>query len=130
MSRTRLDIGEGKLKEVFDRIDDYLEDKYGKTYPLQPNRPERGETASKAYDGLFGVVAKYSTGYSSELGEGYVVEVRMATLEHVPEELRVKIENEVVELLNNALPEAFPDRELKAERDGQVYKIIGNLDID
>ena len=53
---------EKQLKEIFSNLDIHLEDKYGKLYPLQPNRPVRGTTANNAYDGLFDVGASFSLG--------------------------------------------------------------------
>ncbi|MDC7222732.1 MAG: hypothetical protein PQJ60_03260, partial [Spirochaetales bacterium] len=48
-----------KLMAMFDRIDDFLEDKYGDKYLLHPNRMKRGTTANKSMDGLFNVGASY-----------------------------------------------------------------------
>jgi len=112
---------------VFDRVDDHLEEKYGRKYPLHPARPTRGTTSSKAHDGLFNLGASFSAGYGSKRGPGYVVEVRMVTLPRVPQYIRNQIEEEAVERLREELPREFPDRELKIERDGQVYKIHGDL---
>ncbi len=118
---------EDRLRRVFDRIDDYLEDRYGGKYPLHPARPPRGTTASKEQDGLFNVGASFTAGYGSQHGPGYVVEVRMVTLSRVPYFLRQKIEEEVAELLRRELPKEFPGRELRVECDGPVYKIYGDL---
>ncbi len=127
MRHYKIEEWESKLKRVFDRVDDYLEEKYGRKYPLHPARPARGTTSSKAQDGLFNLGASFSAGYGSMRGPGYVVEVRMVTLTRVPHYIRSQIEDEVMELLREELPEAFPDRELKIERDGRVYKIYGDL---
>ena len=121
---------EEKLKQVFDRIDDHLEERYGADYPLHPARAKRGAAANREDDGLFNIGAAFSAGYGSEHGRGYVVEVRMSTLSTVPEQVRNAIENEVVGLLENELPKAFPDRHLKVVRDGAVFKIIGDLGLD
>ena len=51
----------------------------------------------------------------------------LVTLSNVPPDIRAKIEAEVVELLEQELPKAFPNRELEVERDGHVYKIVGDL---
>jgi hypothetical protein len=118
---------ESKLKRVFDRVDDQLEEKYGGKYPLHPARPSRGVTASKAHDGLFNVGASFSAGYGSERGPGYVLEVRMVTLSRVPQYVRDRIEEEAAELLREELPREFPDRDLRVARDGPVYKIHGDL---
>jgi len=118
---------ESRLKRVFDRVDDALEEKYGRKYPLHPARPARGTTASRAHDGLFNIGASFSAGYGSKRGAGYVVEVRMVTLTRVPQYIRDQIEEEAVQLLREQLPREFPDRQLKVERDGAVYKIHGDL---
>lgn len=126
----RAEEWEERLKGVFDRIDDHLEERYGHLYPLHPSRPSRGGTADREQDGLFNVGAAFAAGYGSRHGPGYVIEVRMATLSRVSAELREQIEKEVAELLRNDLPKAFPGRELKVERDGPVYKIVGDLSLD
>jgi hypothetical protein len=120
---------ERKLKKVFDRIDDHLEEQYGDRYPLHPARAKRNATANKEDDGLFDVGAAFSAGFGSEYGRGYVVEVRMVTLADVPEDVRDKLEKEVVVCLRKELPKAFPKRELKVKRDGPVYKIYGDLSL-
>jgi hypothetical protein len=118
---------ETRLRQVFDRIDDHLEHKYGRKLPLHPARPPRGATSNKSQDGLFNVGASFTAGYGSRHGPGYVVEVRMVTLSRVPQYLRDRIEEEVAERLREELPKEFPDRELVVERDGPVYKIYGDL---
>ena len=120
---------EERLKAVFDRIDDHLEDRYGHLYPLHPARPSHGRTSNREEDGLFNVGAAFSAGFGSQHGPGYVIEVRMSTLSRISAELREKIENEVAERLREDLPKAFPGRELRVERDGPVYKIFGDLSL-
>ncbi|MBI9105520.1 MAG: hypothetical protein JEZ04_02185 [Spirochaetales bacterium] len=118
---------DNKLKKIFDVIDDYLENNYGNRYGLHPNRPVRGVTANKASDGLFNVGASFSAGYGSVYGRGYVVDVDLATLEHVPEKVQHDIENEVAGLLREIFSEHFPDQDIKISRDGAVLKIYGEL---
>ena len=118
---------EKKLTAMFNEVDDYLEDKYGGRYLLHPARPLRGTTSNKAHDGLFNVGAAFSTGLGSDFGPGYVIEVRMVTLEQVPVELRENILQEVVELVRRYLPRYFPDKKLDVALDGDVYKIFGDL---
>ena len=125
----RLTVWEDKLKRIFDRIDDYLEEKYGQNYPLHPRRARRGTTANKEQDGLFNVGASFSLGLGSEYGPGYVVEVRLATLSKIPAAVRASIEEEVVRQLERLLPEAFPNKELRIARDGNIYKIYGDLSL-
>jgi hypothetical protein len=120
---------EDKLKSVFDRIDDRLEDRYGRRYPLHPNRPPRGTTANREFDGLFDIGAAFSAGYGSAIGRGYVVEIRMATPARVPPSVMKKIEREVVNMLGEELKKEFPGRKLRVTRDGAVYKIHGDLSL-
>ena len=127
MRHHKIEEWESKLKRGFDRVDDYLEEKYGRKYPLHPARPARGTTSSKAHDGLFDLGASFTAGYGSKRGPGYVLEVRMVTLTRVPHYIRSRIEDEVVERLREELPKEFPDRGLQVERDGQVFKIHGDL---
>jgi len=120
---------EKSLKAMFDEIDDYLEDKYGNLYPLHPNRTARGGTSNKESDGLFNVGCAFSAGYGSELGRGYVVEVHMSTLDAIPAEIKMLIEKETAEIVRAKLKTFFPDRELNIKKDGNVYKIYGDLSL-
>lgn len=115
------------LKKIFDLIDDYLENNYGKQYRLHPNRPGRGVTANKSSDGLFNVGASFSAGYGSVYGRGYVVDIDLVTLEHVPERVQTEIENEVADLLRGIIPEYFPDQDIRISRDGNILKIYGEI---
>jgi hypothetical protein len=123
----RAEQWESRLRQVFDGIDDYLEDRYGDRYPLHPARARRGETSRPEHSGLFNVGASFSAGFGSRHGPGYVVEVRMVTLSRVPQAVREQIEREVVDLLRRELPRAFPGRHLHVDRDGPVFKIYGDL---
>ena len=127
MSPKKLEQWEKRLRQVLDRIDSHLEDTYGGMYPLRSNRPDRGATSNVKYDGLFAVEAKYSAGFGSRHGEGYTLDIRLATMSNVPEEIRKAIEEDVVKVLERELPVAFPDVELGVVRDGNVYKIRGDL---
>ena len=68
MRHPRLVEFETRLKQLFDAIDDLLEEKYGRTYHLHPSRPARGLTGNKAHDGLFNVGATFTPGYGSHHG--------------------------------------------------------------
>ena len=115
------------LKSMFDEIDDVLEDRYGGRYALHPNRPARGKTSNKEMDGLFNVGADFTAGYGSDLGRGYVVQVRMSTLDHVPREVKADIESDVEHLVRDKLRLTFPGRNLELRRDGSLLKIIGDF---
>lgn len=127
ISHPKLVEFERTLKSMFDEIDDYLEDRYGNLYPLHPNRTKRGGTSNKESDGLFNVGCAFSAGYGSQYGRGYVIDVHMSTLSDIPEEVKMIIERETVELVGVKLKTFFPNRNLKVEKDGNIYKIFGNL---
>jgi hypothetical protein len=122
-------IFEKKLSELFAHIDDRLEEKYGNLYPLHPNRPRRGSTGSKDADGLFDIGVSYSLGLGSAYGKGYLVDIEIVTLENVAVDIREQIELEVVEILKQELPVTFPGQDLQVVRDGNVYKIHGDLNL-
>ncbi len=118
-----------RMKELFDEIDDELEEEFGDRYPLHPNRPKRGATANKSADGLFNIGVQFTPGYGSEQGRGYVVDFRIATLAKVCSHERELFLDRVVELIKLNLPEFFPDRHLEIVRDGSVFKIIGDFSL-
>jgi len=125
----RVSAWEKKLESIFDDIDHDMEDRYGDKYPLHPSRPERGATSNPSADGLFDLGAAFSAGFGSQHGRGYTVSIRLSTLARVPPIIMEKIEQEVVELLHKKLPAAFPGRDLRVERDGHSFKIIGDLSL-
>ena len=129
MRHTKLISWDRKMKAMFDEIDDWLEDKYGGNYPLRPNRPLRGETANREMDGLFNIGADFTPGYGSRLGRGYIVQVRMSTLVHIPADIRESINFDVERMVREKLPIAFPGRDMRLERDGSLLKIIGDFSL-
>jgi len=120
---------DNKFKAIFDEIDDYLEDKYEGLYTLHPNRAERGLTSNKSSDGLFNVGVSFSAGYGSKHGRGYVVEISLATLEKVKQEVRQQVEEDVVAQIKERLPRYFPQRHLQVDKDGRALKIHGDLSL-
>lgn len=127
MKHPRLVEFERKLKRLFDTIDAQLEEQYGSDYQLHPSRPERGATANSSHDGLFNIGATFTAGFGSQIGRGYIVQVDMVTLDRVPTDVRESIENEVADLVAEKLAYYFPNRELRVDRDRNVYKIHGDL---
>lgn len=117
------------LKKMFDEIDDFLEDKYGTDFPLHPNRMKRGMTSNKEMDGLFNIGASYSTGYGSSTGKSYVIDIHLSTLSHIPDNIRKKIENDVILEIKTRLPRLFPDRKLDVVRDRHMLKIVGDFSL-
>ena len=129
MSSGRIEQWERQFTGIGSELDDYFEDKYGDAYPLHPARPTRDSTANKRHSGLFSITGKFTAGFGSEHGPGYVLDVRLSTLAAVPREIRARIEDEVAEKLQELLARDFPDLTLRVERDGPVYKIFGDLSL-
>ena len=118
-----------RMKELFDEIDDYLEEEYGHRYPLHPNRPTRGATSNKAADGLFNVGVQFSAGYGSEAGRGYVVDFKISTLASVAPDERESLLEEVVDQIRLRLGRFFPGKSLEVVRDGSLFKIVGDFSL-
>ena len=99
-----------RLKTMFDEVDDFLESKYGNRYILHPNRPATGETSNKEADGLFNIGADFTSGFGSNLGRGYVIRIRMSTLQHVPKVVKQSIEADVLQLTQKKITGIFPQQ--------------------
>ena len=121
---------EATLKSVFDAMDHELEAEYGNRYPLHPSRPQRGMTANPEDDGLFNVGAAFSAGFGSKYGPGYVVEIRIATLSRVPDDIRAEIKRKISRGLGKRLPAAFPGKVLHVSEESGVIRIHGDLSLD
>ena len=121
---------EKRLKNVFDEIDAELEEDYGGSLPLHPARAPEGTTSNPETDGLFNVGAAYSAGFGSRYGPGYVVEIRLATLAHIPLDLKRTLMDQVETLLDEKLPVAFPGKELHVDRELNYLRIHGDLSLD
>ena len=119
-----------QLKSVFDEIDRALEHEYADLFPLHPARPDKGMTSNPEMDGLFNVGASYSAGFGSRLGPGYVVDIRLSTLERIPPELRSALREKVQALLREKLPAAFPGKKLMVDKEGRHLRIHGDLSLD
>ncbi|MDZ7371323.1 MAG: hypothetical protein ONB12_09150, partial [candidate division KSB1 bacterium] len=73
--------------------------------------------------------ASFTLGLGSEFGKGYVVDIKLRTLEPVPETIREEIEKEALRFLRRKIGKAFPGRKLSVTRDGTVIKIYGDLSL-
>ena len=120
---------ENHMRALCDDLDHFLEDTFGNRYPLHPNRPPRGKAARVAYDGLFSTGTKFTLGYGSEHGRGYLVDIEISTLERVHPVDRQEIEHAAITFLREQLPIHFPKRKLTVVKDGKVYKIIGDFSL-
>jgi hypothetical protein len=117
------------LDALFREIDEALEDRWGGSFVLHPNRPGRGATCNPEADGLFEVAPDFTPGLGSEQGRGYIVSLRVATLETVPPEQFEALMEEAAVLVREKLPRFFPDRDLEVVRDGTRFKIIGDFSL-
>ena len=124
-----LDAWEDALQRVLSSVDRELESRHGGKWPLHPARPAAGEAANPQYDGLFRVTAAFSAGFGSRLGPGYVLRAEVATLAPVPQSDRAAIEEEAVALVREGLAREFPGKDLSVDRDGDVWKIHGDLSL-
>jgi hypothetical protein len=117
------------LEGLFHEVDAELEEKRGGCFPLHPNRPGRGETTNPEMDGLFEIAPDFTAGLGSEKGRGYLVSLRVATLETVPPGQFESFMEEAALLIAEKLPEFFPGRALAVVRDGRRFKITGDFSL-
>ncbi|MCK9287369.1 MAG: hypothetical protein PHU24_02565 [Sphaerochaetaceae bacterium] len=120
---------EDELRKMSIELDHHLEDMFGDRYPLHPNRLPRGKASSVFYDGLFSTGTKFTLGYGSKKGRGYLVDIEMSTLAKVDPKDRDEIENEAIRFLRTIVPIHFPNRNLEVVKDHDVYKIIGDFSL-
>ncbi|GAB1484763.1 hypothetical protein MASR2M78_35810 [Treponema sp.] len=118
-----------QLTALFHEIDRRLEDRWGSAFTRHPNRPRRGKTGNPEMDGLFEVAADFTPGYGSEHGRGYIVSLRVATLESVPPDRFEDFMCEAAITLEELLPVYFPERKLFVVRDGERFKIVGDFSL-
>ncbi|WP_010257099.1 hypothetical protein [Treponema primitia] len=117
------------LEALFLDVDEFLEDEWGESFSLHPNRPQRGQTANPEMDGLYNVGPDFTPGMGSEKGRGYVISLKAATLDRVtPEQFEFLMEEAAI-LIQKKLPDYFPDRKLDVVRDGKRFKIIGDFSL-
>jgi len=117
------------LRLLCNELDEYLENTFGELYPRHPNRLKRGKAGNVSYDGLFSTGTKFTLGYGSPSGKGYLIDIEIVTLETVSVEQREAIEHSAVDFINQRLPHYFPSRSLKVIHEGKVYKIVGDFSL-
>lgn len=120
---------DSRLKKLFDEVDNYLEDLYESAYRLNKVRPARGETSNPEADGLFDIGAVFTPGYGSELGRGYLIDLKISTPEKIEENIRQEIYKNAADKVRELLPLHFPERELTVSRDRNHYKILGDFNL-
>lgn len=120
---------ESIMRAMCDELDDRLEEEFGSHYPRHPNRLARGKAASVAYDGLFSTGTQFTLGYGSDHGRGYIVSVEMRTLAKVRDEDGQAVQEATVTIINELIPKYFTDREISLEKDGKVYKLVGDFSL-
>lgn len=130
MRHIKSQLWERKLKSLFDEIDERLEQHYGRRFKLHPARSPKGTTSSPEMDGLFNVGASYSAGFGSKFGPGYVVDIRLSTLERIPRVLKTELRERVQALLLEKLPLTFPGKTLFVDRERKHLRIHGDLSLD
>jgi hypothetical protein len=118
-----------ELEALFQEVDEVLENHWGDSFPLHPNRPKRGVTSNPEMDGLFEIAPDFTVGLNSQKGRGYIVSLRVATLEKVPLDVYENFMTESAALITQRLPIYFPGRKLEVVRDGKVFKIIGDFSL-
>jgi hypothetical protein len=117
------------LEALFHEVDEILEDDWGGSFTLHPNRPARGSTGNPEMDGLFEIAPDFTPGIGSEKGRGYLISFRAATLERVsPEQFEFLME-EASAIIKRKLPRFFPERRLEVVRDGKRFKIVGDFSL-
>jgi len=130
MRHTKAKQWELRLKRIFDEIDAELERDYRHLFELHPARPSEGTTSNAEMDGLFNVGATYSAGFGSRFGPGYVVDIRLATLQRITKDLKLELRNQVQTMLIEKLPVAFPGKTLLVDRERKHLRIHGDLSLD
>ena len=76
------------------------------------------------------VIAPVAGGFGSRFGPGYVVDIRISTLQHVPNALKEELRDKVLDWLREKLPAAFPENELLVDKEGRHLRIYGDLSLD
>lgn len=120
---------EKTLKCVFDEIDLALEQEYRGRFNRHPARPKHGTTSSREMDGLFNVGASYSAGFGSRFGPGYVVDIRLSTLQRISKTVKLELRDQVQTLLIEKLPIAFPGKKLHIDKERRHLRIHGDLSL-
>jgi hypothetical protein len=118
-----------QLEKLFHEVDEILEDHWGASFSPHPNRPLRGATENPEMDGLFNIAPDFTPGIGSEKGRGYIISLKVSTLDRVTPEQFEFLMTEAAMLIKKKLPAYFPGRNLEVIRDGRRFKIIGDFSL-
>ncbi|WKC87795.1 hypothetical protein [Borreliella japonica] len=127
MNITKFNEFENILFSICLDVDFVLEEEFGNSYDIHPNRPFRGKTANGLLDGLFSVTTTFTLGYGSKFGRGYLIIIEILTLSFVNDEFWDKINKKGIEIFREGLRNKFPSKDLDIVLDGNVYKIVGSI---
>lgn len=115
------------LQAVVEQVDQTMEARHGHKFVLGWNRPAAGSTCNPQMDGLFNIGTKFTLGFGSALGRGYVLDLVVSSRDPVPPATLAAWEAEAAGLVQDELVRRFPGRDLRVERDGPVFKIVGDF---
>ena len=127
MALTALEQWELTLKTALDSIDTLLENKYGPFLVRKASRPAAGKASNPKYDGVFGIDSKFTLGYASGSGPGYIIELLTGSASPLSPVLKSEILKDLEDALPEALAKAFPGRVLNVERVGERFRLTGDL---
>jgi len=127
MALTALEQWELTLKTALDSIDALLENKYGPFLVRKASRPPVGKASNPKYDGVFGIDSKFTLGYASGSGPGYIIELISGCVPSLPSILKSEILEDMETMLPEALATAFPGKEFKIERIGERFRLTGDM---
>ncbi len=127
MALTALEQWELTLKTALDSIDALLENKYGPFLVRKASRPAAGKASNPKYDGVFGIDSKFTLGYASGSGPGYIIELLTGSASPLSPVLKSEILKDLEDALPEALAKAFPGRVLNVERVGERFRLTGDL---
>ena len=130
MRNPHVEDWEEKLNALLRQVDAVLEEEYGEVVPRHPSRLAHGETDNPQNDGLFRITATFTAGFGSQLGRGYVVTIEPVTLDTFPQCKWGEVERKACRMIRAGLEDVLPGRNLKLQRDGDVWKITGDLSLN
>ena len=99
MALTALEQWELTLKTALDSIDALLEKKYGPLLVRKASRPAAGKASNPKYDGVFGIDSKFTLGYASGSGPGYIIELLSGCVPPLPAAMKTEILDDLEKML-------------------------------